>query len=146
MCGIVGAIAARNVVPILMEGLRRLEYRGYDSAGVATVNADGEIRCVKTVGRIDSLAAELPNHVVDGNLGIGHTRWATHGRPTEENAHPHFGGNGVLALAHNGVIENYQTLREEMDRELEDIGDQLAGSVIGDGPSTTRVVDLDPAS
>jgi glucosamine--fructose-6-phosphate aminotransferase (isomerizing) len=110
MCGIVGAIAERNVTPILINGLKRLEYRGYDSAGVALVNADGlaRVRCEGKVAGVEAAAKG-----VVGNLGIAHTRWATHGVPCERNAHPHLSGAG-LALVHNGIIENYQELREEL--------------------------------
>lgn len=112
MCGIVGGIAERNVAPILMEGLRRLEYRGYDSSGMALLDSDGQIQRVRAIGKIrqleykiDSLEAPLTGH-----LGIAHTRWATHGIPSENNAHPHICNNKV-AVVHNGIIENYQTLK-----------------------------------
>lgn len=110
MCGIVGYVGKAEAVSILLDGLRRLEYRGYDSAGVATWTADGlEVR--KSVGRIANLAQVIAETPLPGQLGISHTRWATHGGVTRENAHPHFDRSGRLALVHNGVIENYQTLR-----------------------------------
>ncbi|BCX81202.1 glutamine---fructose-6-phosphate transaminase (isomerizing) [Methylomarinovum caldicuralii] len=111
MCGIVGAIAQRNVVPILIEGLRRLEYRGYDSAGVAVIQ-DGEIRRRRKQGKVAELAAAIEADPIEGRIGIAHTRWATHGVPSERNAHPHVCRNTV-ALVHNGIIENHETLREE---------------------------------
>jgi glucosamine--fructose-6-phosphate aminotransferase (isomerizing) len=110
MCGIVGAVAQRNVVPILLEGLRRLEYRGYDSAGLVTVN--GGLKRVRSVGRVASLAADCAAQQVHGHLGIAHTRWATHGAPSEANAHPHVSGS--LAVVHNGIIENHEALRARL--------------------------------
>ena len=112
MCGIVGAIAERDVVPILMEGLRRLEYRGYDSAGVAVLNDTAEIGRVRTPGKVSALADLLHEDPMRGSLGIAHTRWATHGEPTRENAHPHICQSRV-AIVHNGIIENHAELREE---------------------------------
>jgi len=118
MCGIVGYIGQRNAVDFLIEGLRRLEYRGYDSAGVATLTDEAELQLVKTVGRIDNLAREVALENPAGHVGIGHTRWATHGAATEQNAHPHVGGDGpVLALVHNGVIENYKALKQSLEAE-----------------------------
>jgi glucosamine--fructose-6-phosphate aminotransferase (isomerizing) len=117
MCGIVGAVAQRNVTPILMEGLRRLEYRGYDSAGIAVVSADGKLHLERAVGKVAQLEAKLLLHPAVGTSGIAHTRWATHGGVTEANAHPHVSpsiAQGRLALIHNGVIENYEILRAEV--------------------------------
>jgi glutamine---fructose-6-phosphate transaminase (isomerizing) len=119
MCGIVGYVGGRQAESFLLEGLRRLEYRGYDSAGIATL-AGGKFRTAKSVGRIESLAKRLDEMPLGGSLGIGHTRWATHGAPCEANAHPHFGGAhgaSVLALAHNGVIENYLAIKEKLQAE-----------------------------
>jgi glucosamine--fructose-6-phosphate aminotransferase (isomerizing) len=113
MCGIVGAIAERNVVPILVEGLRRLEYRGYDSAGVAVCESDGSIGLCKTVGKVAELEDKLETQPLQGMLGVAHTRWATHGGVTEANAHPHLSGNRV-AVIHNGIIENYQEIKDEL--------------------------------
>ena len=111
MCGIVGAIAKRDVVPILLEGLRKLEYRGYDSAGIAVIN--GSLHRVRSVGRVASLAQMAAEARVSGNLGIAHTRWATHGAPSERNAHPHISDDG-LAVVHNGIIENHEAMRERL--------------------------------
>ena len=111
MCGIVGAIAQRDVVPVLLEGLRRLEYRGYDSAGLAVVN--GGLKCIRSVGRVAELSNLAQKQKVHGQLGIAHTRWATHGAPTEKNAHPHVSG-GTLAVVHNGIIENHEALRQKL--------------------------------
>ncbi len=113
MCGIVGAIAERNILPILIEGLRRLEYRGYDSAGVAVVGADGRIGLRRTVGKVAELEHKLEAEPLAGNIGIGHTRWATHGGVTEANAHPHVSGDRV-AVIHNGIIENYLPIKKEL--------------------------------
>ena len=110
MCGIVGYIGKATASPILLDGLRRLEYRGYDSAGITTIDGD-QLETRKCAGRIQSLADLLAKHPAPGKVGISHTRWATHGRPNDENAHPHYDQSGRLALVHNGVIENYQTLR-----------------------------------
>jgi glucosamine--fructose-6-phosphate aminotransferase (isomerizing) len=110
MCGIVGAVAQRNVVPILLEGLRRLEYRGYDSAGLVIIN--GGLTRVRSLGRVASLAADCAAKQVHGHLGIAHTRWATHGAPSEANAHPHVSGN--LSVVHNGIIENHEALRTRL--------------------------------
>ncbi|MCU0807589.1 MAG: glutamine--fructose-6-phosphate transaminase (isomerizing) [Candidatus Contendobacter sp.] len=111
MCGIVGAIAERNVTPILLEGLRRLEYRGYDSAGIVTLDSrDGQLHRVRTVGKVRTLTERLQQEPVRGPLGIAHTRWATHGEPCERNAHPHV-SNDSVAVVHNGIIENYQELK-----------------------------------
>lgn len=117
MCGIVGYIGARQAADFLLEGLRRLEYRGYDSAGVAVIDDQLEFNIRKTVGRIATLADSLTAEPVSGKTGIGHTRWATHGAATESNAHPHLGGDHILALAHNGVIENFQILKERLEGE-----------------------------
>lgn len=111
MCGIIGAVAQRNVIPILLEGLARLEYRGYDSAGLATVN--GGLRRVRSVGRVAALAEETRRQGMHGHLGIAHTRWATHGAPTETNAHPHI-SHDEIAVVHNGIIENHDTLRDKL--------------------------------
>jgi glucosamine--fructose-6-phosphate aminotransferase (isomerizing) len=116
MCGIVGYVGKAEAAPILLDGLRRLEYRGYDSAGVAILNGTGlEVR--KAVGRIASLAQVISDRPPTGSLGISHTRWATHGGVTNENAHPHFDNSGRLVLVHNGVIENYQTLRTQLEEK-----------------------------
>jgi glutamine---fructose-6-phosphate transaminase (isomerizing) len=113
MCGIVGAISGRDIVPILIEGLKRLEYRGYDSAGIAVVGASGQMGRLRTVGKVHALEEALAKNPTAGTLGIAHTRWATHGAPSERNAHPHISRDG-LALVHNGIIENYEELRTEL--------------------------------
>ena len=116
MCGIVGAIAERNVVPILMEGLRRLEYRGYDSAGIAVLNKDARLQRIRSVGKVAELEHVLGQCEIEGSLGIAHTRWATHGMPAERNAHPHMSGEQV-AIVHNGIIENHAELRAELQEK-----------------------------
>jgi len=110
MCGIVGVVAERNAVPILMEGLRRLEYRGYDSAGLVVLTSDQRLARVRAVGKVQALQALLDANPLDGHVGIAHTRWATHGVPTTNNAHPHMSGDGI-AIVHNGIIENHEALR-----------------------------------
>jgi len=113
MCGIVGYVGYRQAADFLLEGLHRLEYRGYDSAGVAVWHS-GEIAVRKKAGRVEQLARTIEHQPVEGTLGIGHTRWATHGATTDVNSHPHVGGNGEVVLVHNGVIENYTTLRNQL--------------------------------
>ncbi|MDX1563543.1 MAG: glutamine--fructose-6-phosphate transaminase (isomerizing), partial [Gammaproteobacteria bacterium] len=113
MCGIVGAIAERNVVPVLVEGLRRLEYRGYDSAGIAVVGADNSLGLRRTVGKVAELEEKLSSKPLNGKLGVAHTRWATHGGVTEANAHPHV-SNGRVAVIHNGIIENFAEIKQEL--------------------------------
>ncbi|MBQ0747870.1 MAG: glutamine--fructose-6-phosphate transaminase (isomerizing) [Marinobacter sp.] len=113
MCGIVGAVSERDVQGILLEGLRRLEYRGYDSAGMAVLDGKSVVQRAREVGKVASLAAAIETNPLSGYLGIAHTRWATHGEPSQLNAHPHMSGDR-LAIVHNGIIENYQELREEL--------------------------------
>jgi glucosamine--fructose-6-phosphate aminotransferase (isomerizing) len=113
MCGIVGAVAERNIVPILVEGLRRLEYRGYDSAGVAVLGDDDVIGLCRTVGKVSELEAKLAGAPLNGRIGVAHTRWATHGGVTELNAHPHLSGSRV-AVIHNGIIENFESIKQEL--------------------------------
>ncbi len=112
MCGIVGAVAERNVVPILLEGLRRLEYRGYDSAGIAVIT-DGTLGRRRRLGKVAELEKALVDDPVNSSIGIAHTRWATHGVPSETNAHPHMSGDD-LAIVHNGIIENHEKLRNRL--------------------------------
>jgi glucosamine--fructose-6-phosphate aminotransferase (isomerizing) len=116
MCGIIGYIGTRQVVPILIDGLRRLEYRGYDSAGVAVVH-DGTIELRRSAGKLSRLEEVIADSPLDGEYGIGHTRWATHGRPTEENAHPHRDCTGRIVVVHNGIIENYLDLKRQLQKE-----------------------------
>ncbi|HNP66010.1 MAG TPA: glutamine--fructose-6-phosphate transaminase (isomerizing) [Woeseiaceae bacterium] len=113
MCGIVGAVASRDIVPVLVEGLKRLEYRGYDSAGVAVIRGDGSLGMSRTVGKVAGLEAKLLKNPLEGLIGVAHTRWATHGGVTEANAHPHLSG-GRVAVIHNGIIENFQPIKDEM--------------------------------
>jgi glutamine---fructose-6-phosphate transaminase (isomerizing) len=113
MCGIVGAVAGRDVVPVLIEGLRRLEYRGYDSAGIAVVGSNDRLMRLRTVGKVKMLQEAIDGAPVAGHTGIAHTRWATHGVPSERNAHPHISRDG-LAIVHNGIIENHDELRAEL--------------------------------
>jgi glucosamine--fructose-6-phosphate aminotransferase (isomerizing) len=130
MCGIVGVIGARPAAPILLDGLQRLEYRGYDSAGIATLH-DGRIERRRAQGKLSALAAVLDTAPLPGTVGIGHTRWATHGAPTEQNAHPH--GTARVAVVHNGIIENYAELRAELT---------AAGQVFGTQTDTETVAQL----
>jgi glucosamine--fructose-6-phosphate aminotransferase (isomerizing) len=122
MCGIVALIGSREAAPQLLEGLRQLEYRGYDSAGIATVDAEtgqgpGRLHCLKAEGKLVNLTARFDAQGAAGHCGIGHTRWATHGKPEERNAHPHLDGSGQVAVVQNGIIENFRTLREELQAE-----------------------------
>jgi len=114
MCGIVGAVSGRDIVPILIDGLKRLEYRGYDSAGVAVLNGSSEVARLRAVGKVAKLSEALVANPTAGHLGIAHTRWATHGVPNERNAHPHVSRDGV-AIVHNGIIENHEELRTELE-------------------------------
>jgi glucosamine--fructose-6-phosphate aminotransferase (isomerizing) len=116
MCGIIGYIGAKQVVPVLIDGLRRLEYRGYDSAGVAVVR-DGEIDIRRSAGKLARLEEAIATTPIEGAYGVGHTRWATHGRPTEENAHPHRDCTGRIVVVHNGIIENYLDLKRQLQKE-----------------------------
>src|SRR5579871_6863248 len=113
MCGIVGVVAERNAIPILLEGLRRLEYRGYDSAGLAVLTAEAHLERRRTVGKVKKLEDLLAAEPAAGHVGIAHTRWATHGVPTTRNAHPQISRDGI-AIVHNGIIENHEALRAEL--------------------------------
>ena len=114
MCGIVGYIGNKEAFPILIKGLRRLEYRGYDSAGVALVNDDGSLNVYKTKGKVDNLVDYCNDKNITGTVGIAHTRWATHGEPSSRNAHPHYSSSKNLAIIHNGIIENYADLKTKL--------------------------------
>ena len=116
MCGIVAYIGERDATPIIIEGLKKLEYRGYDSAGIAVLS-DGLIGVRRDAGKIRRLEALVAEQPISGNIGIGHTRWATHGAPSQQNAHPHLSANGRVVVVHNGIVENYLTLREELSAE-----------------------------
>jgi len=117
MCGIVGYIGPKKVVPVIIEGLRKLEYRGYDSAGIAVVDSAGKLEIRRASGKLRNLEEVIQKSPIVGSYGIGHTRWATHGRPTEENAHPHRDCTGQVVVVHNGIIENYLDLKEQLQRE-----------------------------
>jgi glucosamine--fructose-6-phosphate aminotransferase (isomerizing) len=117
MCGIVGYIGPKKVVPVIIEGLRKLEYRGYDSAGIAVVTEGGKMEIRRAPGKLRNLEEVIQKSPIEGTYGIGHTRWATHGRPTEENAHPHRDCKGEIVVVHNGIIENYLELKERLQRE-----------------------------
>src|ERR1700704_5257931 len=114
MCGIVGYVGNKQVVPLIIDGLRKLEYRGYDSAGIAVVNEGHDLEIRRAEGKLRNLEEIIRLSPLDGTYGIGHTRWATHGRPTEENAHPHRDCTGRIVVVHNGIIENYLQLKEQL--------------------------------
>lgn len=117
MCGIVGYVGPKKVVPLILDGLKRLEYRGYDSAGIAVVQSDGKLEIRRAPGKLRNLEESIRAKPLDGLYGIGHTRWATHGRPTEENAHPHRDCSGEIVVVHNGIIENYLDLKQQLTAE-----------------------------
>lgn len=130
MCGIIGYIGDREAVPVLLHGLHRLEYRGYDSAGIAVIDKDGNLIIEKVVGKIKDLTEHLWGKDIKGNIGIGHTRWATHGPPTIENAHPHKSQNNSIAVVHNGIVENYAQLKEELIKKGYEFKSQTDTEVI----------------
>jgi len=148
MCGIVGYLGNQDVLPVLLDGLERLEYRGYDSSGVAILEVDGSITLVREIGRIKNLRKVVEQLPISGTNGIGHTRWATHGSPTKENAHPHGDVNGRVYLVHNGIIENYMDLRKELEdrgcvfaSETDtEVAAQLVGEGLGEGLSLEDAV------
>jgi len=117
VCGIVGYIGPKKVVPLILDGLRRLEYRGYDSAGIAVVSQNGHMEIRRASGKLPNLEDSIRHNPIDGIYGLGHTRWATHGRPTEENAHPHRDCKGEVVVVHNGIVENYVELKQELEKE-----------------------------
>ncbi|MEY3221093.1 MAG: hypothetical protein RIT27_2450 [Pseudomonadota bacterium] len=131
MCGIVGAVAERDVVPILLEGLRRLEYRGYDSAGIAVIDSKQQLQRRRVVGKVKELTFSLQNAPLKATTGISHTRWATHGKPNEINAHPHINTENTLAVVHNGIIENHHELRDRLIKEGAVFVSQTDTEVIG---------------
>src|SRR5579859_1360969 len=113
MCGIVGYVGPRDATPVILSGLKRLEYRGYDSAGIAVLE-NGTIAIRRDVGKLENLQRRVEQEPLAGNLGIGHTRWATHGKPSERNAHPHISMDGQFVVVHNGIVENYLDIREDL--------------------------------
>src|ERR1700682_3469318 len=117
MCGIVGYVGNKQVVPLIIEGLRKLEYRGYDSAGIAVVDEKHHLQIRRAEGKLRNLEEVLRQRPLDGTYGIGHTRWATHGRPTEENAHPHRDCTGKIVVVHNGIVDNYLSLNKKLTEE-----------------------------
>ncbi|MCB1089060.1 MAG: class II glutamine amidotransferase, partial [Verrucomicrobiae bacterium] len=130
MCGIIGYVGRGNAAPILLDGLRRLEYRGYDSSGLAIMNGGDRIEMRKKEGRLANLRNLMASSPVEGGCGISHTRWATHGAPTDENAHPHLDRSGRLALVHNGVIENYLKIRNRLETEGHEFASQTDSEVL----------------
>src|SRR5437868_13193922 len=115
MCGIIGYVGTRDVVPVLIAGLKKLEYRGYDSAGIAVVNGNG-VDVVRAEGKLGNLEAKLKEKPLKGTFGMGHTRWATHGKPNENNAHPHRDCTGKVVVIHNGIIENFLPLKQRLQK------------------------------
>src|SRR3954465_14765185 len=147
MCGIVGYIGAKPAVDVVLEGLRRLEYRGYDSAGIAVI--DGDLQVTRKAGKLGNLEAALADANATGSVGIGHTRWATHGAPTDRNAHPHVDCTGVVAVVHNGPLENFAQLRQEpgeaghtltSDTDTEAVAHMIEERYTGDLAATVRSV------
>src|SRR6476659_8725712 len=130
MCGIVGYVGNKQVVPLIIDGLRKLEYRGYDSAGIAVVDGDHHLELRRAEGKLRNLEECIRLNPLDGNYGIGHTRWATHGRPTEENAHPHRDQSGKVVVVHNGIIENYLTLKLSVRKTVKELKGIFALSII----------------
>ncbi len=139
MCGIVGYVGKRDVLPILVEGLHRLEYRGYDSAGLAVINR-GRLSVTKTAGRVQDLRDKLADKPSKATIGIGHTRWATHGEPNDTNAHPHTDTSNRIAVVHNGIIENAEALRDQLaaqgvifttDTDTEALAHMIAAELTG---------------
>ena len=114
MCGIVGYLGKQDAYPVLIKGLKRLEYRGYDSAGVALINDDGALNVYKTKGKVADLENFCSDKNITGSVGIAHTRWATHGEPSSVNAHPHYSSSKNLAIIHNGIIENYAAIKKNL--------------------------------
>ena len=148
MCGIVGYIGPQSVVPVIIEGLRRLEYRGYDSAGIAVAGGAEGLALRRAPGKLRNLEAVIAGSPIDGSFGIGHTRWATHGRPTEENAHPHRDGSGTLVVVHNGIVENYLTLKNALiakgHRFVSETDTEIIAHLIEDELNLAAGVSADP--
>ena len=137
MCGIVGYIGNEQAADIVLKSLQRLEYRGYDSAGIATVS-DGELHLIRSVGKLNNLAALLKDRAQPGHIGIGHTRWATHGSVNEQNAHPHIAGERV-AIVHNGIIENYVSLKDQLTFEGHEFKSDTDSEVLAHPVSYTHL-------
>jgi glucosamine--fructose-6-phosphate aminotransferase (isomerizing) len=135
MCGIVGYVGSRKASEVLVKGLQRLEYRGYDSAGIAVFNSKGSIALKKKKGKVKELMSLLEREPISGNIGISHTRWSTHGIPNDVNAHPHLDCKGKIAIVHNGIIENFQELKDalimEGHRFLSDTDTETIAHLIG---------------
>src|SRR5213079_1807073 len=130
MCGIVGYVGDKQVVGVILDGLKKLEYRGYDSAGIAVVDEQGALTIRRAEGKLRNLEEAIRLKPLDGTYGIGHTRWATHGRPTDENAHPHRDCTGRVVVVHNGIIENYLALKQELQREGHEFRTQTDTEVV----------------
>src|SRR5437773_740531 len=130
MCGILGYVGGLNATQVLVEGLRKLEYRGYDSAGVAVLT-NGSFELRRSVGKLSELESLLQKKPISGHMGVGHTRWATHGAPTENNAHPHTDSSGKIIVVHNGIIENYLALKEKLLAEGCEFKSQTDTEVVG---------------
>ena len=117
MCGIIGYTGFQSATPILLEGLARLEYRGYDSTGIALINSTGGLEVFKSKGKLKTLTDSISGTILEGSIGIGHTRWATHGSPNQQNAHPHLDCNKDIVVAHNGIVENFLELKQTLEQE-----------------------------
>lgn len=129
MCGIIGYVGTENAVPIILDGLKRLEYRGYDSSGIAVMNRN-TFDVVKQKGRLSALEALISQRPIAGVVGIGHTRWATHGEPSDINSHPHLGSQNKVAIVHNGIIENYKQIKERLEQKGISFASQTDSEVI----------------
>jgi len=129
MCGIIGYVGSEDAVPIITDGLKKLEYRGYDSAGIAVCGKTG-FNVVKQKGRLAALGKRLAGNPISGTIGIGHTRWATHGEPSDANSHPHLGSQSKIAVVHNGIIENYKWLKERLEKKGVRFASQTDSEVI----------------
>jgi len=148
MCGIIGYVGNKEAFPLLLEGLKRLEYRGYDSAGICVSN-NVKLNLVKKKGKIQELTEDFSPDKLKGNIGIAHTRWATHGAPTHDNAHPHIDDTGRFALVHNGIIENYRALKEFLTRKgvvVKTAGVKSIELWINEYSPTNKAKDNEPAS
>ena len=139
MCGIVGYVGNKPVVPLIIDGLRKLEYRGYDSAGIAVVNGKHDLEIRRAEGKLRNLEAVLNESPITGSYGVGHTRWATHGRPTEENAHPHRDCTGRVIVVHNGIIENYLQLKEELRQKDHRFVTETDTEIVSQDRKSTRL-------